>query len=475
MQIKKKMDLQYENGSTRLVVLLILVIFIFAGAIIASWSRWEGRSPTVGFNRDFKSLGRNPSLSVSMQDPGSGIKSVSVILKQKDQNVSLVDEHYPGPTLANFWKVGDRTAKEFDLGKLLAEKYKIQDGPATLYVTVSDYSLRHFFHGNQTDIQRNFTFDLFPPRLEVLTDQHYINQGGTECVVYRVSPDAEISGVQAGPHFFPGYPVSSSDPNLKFALFAFAYNLDTNTPLKVVARDAAGNEAVAGFWYKLFPKTFRSSEIKVDDTFLQRVVPEILSHTPDIKDQGDLLKDFVEINNKLRTENHAAITEISRKSLQRFLWDGAFLQLSNSQVESLFADHRTYFYQGKVIDHQDHVGFDLSVVQHYPIEAANDGVVVYADYFGIYGNCVLIDHGYGLISLYGHLSSIDVKPGQMVKKKQVLGHSGATGLAGGDHLHFGLFLDGVPINPTEWWDQKWINDHVLNRLKPPAPATAGGK
>jgi murein DD-endopeptidase MepM/ murein hydrolase activator NlpD len=190
-----------------------------------------------------------------------------------------------------------------------------------------------------------------------------------------------------------------------------------------------------------------------------------MSHAPQMKDQGDLVKNFVEINNEERQIDHHNLAELSKKSEKRFLWNGAFLQLSNSQVEASFADHRTYLYKGKVIDHQDHVGFDLSVVQHYPIEAANDGVVLWADFFGIYGNCVLIDHGYGLVSLYGHMSSIDVKPGQAVKKKQVIGKSGDTGLAGGDHLHFGLFLDGVPINPTEWWDQHWIDDHVLNRMK----------
>jgi murein DD-endopeptidase MepM/ murein hydrolase activator NlpD len=134
-------------------------------------------------------------------------------------------------------------------------------------------------------------------------------------------------------------------------------------------------------------------------------------------------------------------------------------------VESFFADRRTYVYQGQKIDVQDHVGFDLSVTMHYPIEASNDGKVVVADYFGIYGNTVIIDHGAGLMSLYGHLSSIDVKPGQMVKKKEVLGKSGETGLAGGDHLHFGMFLHGVPVDPREWWDSKWIQDHVLDRLK----------
>jgi len=452
-----------SRGIGAVLVLLILVSLVLIGGVVVSFQRWEGQPPTMRFDREFKSLGRKPPLSVQIEDAGNGLNHTSVSLKQKDQLVSLFEESYPGPSLLAFWRVGEKKAVTIEVGKLMSEKYKVQDGPATLLVTASDHSWRGFFGGNQAQLQRDFVFDIYPPRLEVLSSQHYINQGGSECVVYRVSPDAEVSGVQAGPNFFPGYP-AGSDPNLRFALFAFAYNIPENSPLKVVARDGAGNEAVAGFWNKLFPKKFRSRAIPLDDGFLQKVVPEVMSHSPSIQDQGELIKTFLEINSKLRKANHDQITELSRKSAPRFLWDGAFLQLSNSQVESLFADHRTYVYQGKEVDRQDHVGFDLSVTQQYPIEAANDGVVLLADYFGIYGNTVLIDHGCGLISLYGHLSSIGVQVGQQVKKKDVVGRSGATGLAGGDHLHFGFFLHGVPVNPTEWWDGKWIKDHVLDRI-----------
>jgi len=452
-----------SRGIGAFAVLLILIVLLLIAGFIVSFSRWEGQAPTVNFDREFKSLGRKPALSLQIEDPGTGLSSVKVSLRQKDQVVPLLDDSYPGPPLIAFWRTGQQKTTTVDLGSLIVEKYKVQDGPASILIAASDHSWRGFFKGNQTEQQRDFVFDIYPPRLEVLSGQHYINQGGSECAVYRVSPDAEVSGVQAGPNFFPGYP-AGSDPNLRFALFAFAYNIPENSPLKVVARDGAGNEAVAGFWYKLFPKKFRTRQIEVDDGFLQKVVPEVMSHSPSVQDQGELIKTFLEINNKLRKANHDQITDLSRKSAPRFLWEGAFLQLSNSQVESLFADHRTYTYQGKEVDRQDHIGFDLSVTQQYPIEAANDGVVLLADYFGIYGNTVLIDHGSGLISLYGHLSSIGVQDGQQVKKKQEIGRSGATGLAGGDHLHFGLFLHGVPVNPTEWWDGKWIKDHVLDRL-----------
>lgn len=451
-------------------VLAILVLLSVVLFLVFSLGRWEGQAPVVRFDKDFKFLGRNPSLALTIEDAGSGLKRFSVALKQKDQVISVAEQEFPGPSLLSFWRTGDQKSVSIELGKAVTGKYKIQEGPASLIVRATDYTWRNFFRGNQTELQRDFVFDIYPPRLEVLSGQHYINQGGSECVVYRISPDAEVSGVQAGPHFFPGYPVVASDPNLRFCLFAFSYNIPENSSLKLMARDAAGNEAVTGFWYKLLPKKFRSRQILLEDSFLQKAVPEVISHSPAIQDQGELIKTFLEINGKLRRMNHDQITELSSKSALHFLWDGAFLQLSNSQVESLFADHRTYLYQGKEVDRQDHVGFDLSVTQQYPIEASNDGVVIYADYLGIYGNTVLIDHGCGLISLYGHLSSIGVKSGQQVKKKDVIGRSGATGLAGGDHLHFGFFLHGVPVNPTEWWDGKWIKDHVLDRLKAVAAA-----
>jgi len=448
------------RGVSFITVLVCLVLIAGIVTLARTYKRWEGQAPEVKLDRDFKTLGRAPSLAVTVQDAGTGLRRVTIVLKTKDQELALADESFDQP--------GAEKSKTYDVGKLIAGKYQIQAGPASLDVSVSDHAYRNFGHGNQTHLTKDFEFDISPPRLEVLSGQHYINQGGSECVVYRVSDDAIVSGVQAGPHFFPGFPanISGNDKNVRFALFALAYDLPADTPLKVLARDAAGNESTAEFWHKVFPRKFRSRDIPLEDSFVQKVVPEILAHTPAIHDQGDPVKTFVEINSNLRRQNHETIAKFAAESPGRFLWNGAFLQLSNSKVESFFADRRTYVYHGKRVDQQDHVGFDLSVVQQYPIEAANDGKVILADYFGIYGNTVLIDHGAGLISLYGHMSSFNVKAGQTVKKKDVLGKSGATGLAAGDHLHFGLFLHGVPINPTEWWDGKWIQEHVLDRLQP---------
>ena len=139
-------------------------------------------------------------------------------------------------------------------------------------------------------------------------------------------------------------------------------------------------------------------------------------------------------------------------------WEGPFRQLTNSQVESGFADYRAYFHDGNEIDQQVHMGFDLASLANAPVRAANHGTVLFAEFLGIYGNCVIVDHGMGLQSLYAHLSSIDVSPGDVVEADQQLGLSGQTGLAGGDHLHFTPLLQGRPVNPVEWWDAHWIED-----------------
>ena len=450
---------------SRFLLFLLLGVIVLWVVLTLGLGRWEGQSPGVRFDRDFTALGKNPSLNLRVDDGQTGLKQVSVVLEVDGRPIPLVDRQYAGPSLLSFRKSGAQTSSHFNLGELITANHRIGDGPASLTITAHDHSFRRFFGGNRTLLQRDFTFDVHPPSLEVVSERHYIHQGGSECILYRVGEDAEVSGVQVGPDFFPGYPANRADKRVRFSIFAYRYNSGPNPEMKLVARDEAGNRSEINFWHKRFPKRFRQRKIRISQAFLQQVVPSILNHNPQLASQDDLLKDFLRINDRLRQANHETIKEISSRSQAQLLWTEAFSQLSRSKVESVFADHRTYIYQGREIDRQDHVGFDLSVVKHYPIEASNDGVVLYANRLGIYGNAVLLDHGCGLLSLYGHLSSIAVQAGEQLTKGQVLGHSGATGLAAGDHLHFGLFLHGIPVNPTEWWDPKWVREHIRERLR----------
>jgi murein DD-endopeptidase MepM/ murein hydrolase activator NlpD len=292
-------------------------------------------------------------------------------------------------------------------------------------------------------------------------------------VVYRVSAPDVTSGVRVGTLEFRGYPASgagtaASDPNLMMAFFALPHDQDLKTPIALFARDDAGNESTASFVDNVFPKPFRRSRIPLDDRFLQRVVPEIASRSPELNipaPTGDLMPAFLRINGELRRANAEKIGAVTAATSASRLWQGPFVQLGNSQVEASFADHRTYLYGGKEVDRQVHLGFDLASTARTPVVAANAGKVLYADWLGIYGNCVLVDHGMGVASLYGHLSSIDVRAGDAVTKGQPLGRSGMSGMAGGDHLHFTMLVQGQPVNPVEWWDPHWIEDRVERKLR----------
>jgi murein DD-endopeptidase MepM/ murein hydrolase activator NlpD len=172
------------------------------------------------------------------------------------------------------------------------------------------------------------------------------------------------------------------------------------------------------------------------------------------------------INGELRRKNAEKIASFARQSAPEILWRGVvFHPFTNNAVESAFADKRTYIYKGKEVDQQIHLGFDLASFTGMKVVAANRGKVMLAEDLGIYGNCVILDHGMGVQSLYGHLSSIGVKAGEMVEKEQELGRSGMTGLAGGDHLHFTMLVNGNMVNPVEWWDAHWIADRILRKLK----------
>lgn len=195
---------------------------------------------------------------------------------------------------------------------------------------------------------------------------------------------------------------------------------------------------------------------------MEKVVNEL-----DPNGSGDLVTRFVRINNDMRRANNKTLSDLRFKTESRFLWSQPFLQQANSKAEANFADVRNYIYKGTKIDQQVHLGYDLSSTQHVDVMASNDGRVVYAAPLGIYGNCIVVDHGYGLQSIYGHLSEIAVHEGDMVKRGQSMGKSGMTGMAGGDHVHFSMQLEGIQIDPKEWWDAHWIQDHVARRVPLP--------
>jgi hypothetical protein len=342
----------------------------------------------------------------------------------------------------------------FTAGKDKAQALK--DGKARLTVTAQSND----FLGRSASTSSDIELITTPPRLSVDGFQHYINQGGTELVTFTASGYWNEAGVRVGKYTFRSFPMpGAKSENERFALFAYPWDLPRDVEPQVYVRNSAGTEAHGHFWFKLFPKKFRAEDFKLTDPVMNRLVDQI-----DPSSTGDLLARFLKINGEMRHSNNQTLADLRMQTEQKVLWHGPFVQLGNSKVEAHFADLRTYMYQGKKVDQQVHLGFDLAVTQHTPVHAANDGKVLLASNLGIYGNCIVIDHGYGLQSIYGHLADFGVKVGDTVKKGQEIGKSDSTGLALGDHLHFSMQVDGVQVNPVEWWDEHWIHDRILSKL-----------
>jgi murein DD-endopeptidase MepM/ murein hydrolase activator NlpD len=452
--------------------LLILVVLVALGFAAAYTIAGRGAPPQVTIGKPDRFVGQAGSLDVSAEAPNAQITALTITLEQGGHSIPLFS--LDGPQTASVTRVDrNRLVVTRPLGKQSVPE--LQSGPARVVVTATRPSFLKLRQLTST-ASKDFQVRLEPPRIAVLSTHHYVNHGGSEMVVYKATPADIASGVRVGDVEYPGFPatgagVEGADPSVKVAFFALLYDQPLNTPIAAFARDEAGNQAKATFIDNVFEKPFKKSRIEIDDKFINRVVPEIIEHSPELKmtapaqDSPEMLAGFLRVNGELRKVNADQIAALAAKTAPKKLWDGPFVQLGNSKVEASFADHRTYIYKGKEVDQQTHLGFDLAVTQHVPVVAAAAGTVVNASWLGIYGNCVIVDHGLGVQSLYGHLMSFDVKVGDTVTRGQQVGRSDSTGLAGGDHLHFTLLVGGHMVNPVEWWDPHWMTDRVDRKLK----------
>jgi murein DD-endopeptidase MepM/ murein hydrolase activator NlpD len=234
--------------------------------------------------------------------------------------------------------------------------------------------------------------------------------------------------------------------------------------LYVSAVDQAGNSTRGGFYHHIRGRKFKTDTLTISDQFLTLKLPEFQA-TEGFPADKSLADQFLFINTDLRKRNNQDILANGRKTQNQIFWEGAFSRLPNSAPRASFGDHRAYQYNGSDIGQAVHLGIDLASLQHAEVPAANRGRVVFVGDVGIYGNLVCLDHGFGLMSIYAHLSRIIVKSEDLVSKGDILGYTGVTGLAGGDHLHFGMFIDHVFVDPLEWWDATWITNNITSKIE----------
>ena len=441
-----------------MIVLICLVVVLPVVWILMQ--RLEGEKPSIVLEPPSPFIGKTHTLSVNVSDVKSGVRALWVGLIKDGKEVLLFEKDLPSEGLFG----GGKTRQASFKIKIEPKKMGITDGKAILRMVARDYSWRKWLHGNTAYLEKDVMIDTKPPEVAVLSRIHNVSQGGTGLVIYKLSEPCLESGVSVGENFFPGYSGYYKDKNFFVAFFALDYTQGAGTELLVKATDLSGNSSRAGFPYYIKKRVFKKVSLEISDRFLNWKMPEFDVDVPP-DSENPLVDKFLKVNREFRKRNNLKIKDIGRKTDNKLYWDGAFLRLPNSARKANFADHRSYRYKGHVIDEQVHMGLDLASIAHSPVLASNRGKVVFVGYLGIYGKTVMIDHGFGLFSTYSHLSAFDVKQGQMVSKGDIIGRTGSTGMAGGDHLHFGILVHNTFVNPVEWWDSAWIKNNISSKLE----------
>jgi hypothetical protein len=430
----------------------ILIVLTLAAVVIAALFLLSGHTALV--LNPVQTIGPSTPVTVRVANP-HGVRRLSAYLEQNGAHYPLFEQTAPATRL--LWsRHAPARAITFEAGKTKAPQ--LTEGKARLVVEAVSNDLR----GSADTASRDVNVVLTAPRAIPDDLQHYVNQGGMELVTFSTSGNWSEAGVKVGNYSYRSFPLPGKGPDQRFAMFGYPWDLEAGLTPLVFARNAAGTEATGHFWFKLFPKRFRVRDFPIDDSLMQKLVDSV-DPTGALAPGKDLVSRFLYINGEMRRKNNRQLADLRLKTEEKVLWDGPFLHWGKEEAD--FADVRNYIYHGRKIDQQVHLGFDLSDVQNGPVSAANDGRVVWAADLGIYGNCIVVDHGYGLQSIYGHLREFAVKAGDMVKKGQNMGIAGQTGLAGGVHVHFSMQIDGVQTNPREWWDEHWIKDRILSKLR----------
>ncbi|MGI9101754.1 MAG: M23 family metallopeptidase [Terriglobales bacterium] len=430
-----------------LVALVLLAVVAAVGLLLFS------ATPVISLPSAVTAIGQATPITLRVSDP-HGIRHATAFLEQNGARYTIWEQKQPSRRVLWNRHVPDATWA-FTAGAKSTPQLK--DGKAQLIVEATSND----FRGSTSRAARDVMVITQPPMVSVDSDQHYLYLGMADLVTFSVSGYATDSGVSVGNYVFRSWPMPGGKPGM-FSLFAVPWDTPPATAPVVFASNPASR--VTGSMVVQYPKKeqpkYRVRDLQLEDKFLQKVTTEL-----DPNGSGDVVARFLKINGEVRRANNKTLSDLRLKTEPHFLWSQPFQQQPNSKVESNFADVRNYIYQSKKIDQQVHLGYDLSITQHVGVQASNDGKVVWAAPLGIYGNCIVVDHGYGLQSIYGHLSEIAVHEGDVVKRGQVMGKSGMTGLAGGDHIHFSMQLDGVQIDPKEWWDAHWIRDHIAKRVE----------
>ncbi|MDR0762564.1 MAG: M23 family metallopeptidase [Campylobacteraceae bacterium] len=446
-----------KNKSSKRTLLIISLVIILLMAFIYNSKMFEREPPQVFADETIYWNLKKP-LNVKMTDE-SGFKRVLIQLSDGENSITLFNEKYSTQN------------KELEFNITFPKKgFYSKKNQYMLSYEVVDHSFWNFFMGNKIIKESVIIVDKQDPIAYVVANSYKITKGGIGVVVFKAE-DANMNEVYIQTNFgkkFKAVPFEKD--GYYIALISWPREQKNLLNAEIVVTDLAGNIARERIRYYLQDKNYKSSKITLSDTFLNNSIASLARDIDDDKTQDmSAIEKFMFINDTLRKESVKTIgTVTDNMSYTRYFSLEPFYPLKNGAVVASYGDFRTYEYGKKKVSESYHLGLDLASTSGANITVSNRGKVVFAGDNGIYGKTVVIDHGFGIYSLYGHCSSLLVQEGDSVMVGQVIAKTGRTGFAFGDHLHFGIAIQGIEVRPEEWMDERWMRDNlfeVINNAK----------
>lgn len=443
-----------------LIYLFFLSLIVVIGLIIyGMFFFFEGNAPDINISNIPKGIGDKHTFLFSIKEKGSGIKKISIMIKQDEKESSFLEKTYQRKT---WWKGSGKFEENLNIPVNIKEA-GLKDGNATLIIKAWDYAWKNNGNGNLNEISQKIIIDLVAPRINPPSKPLYLWQAGSGLVAFEVNEAIKSGSIRVGESLFPIYSNPLKGKSHYISFFALPIGEPVPQEIFIEVEDEVGNKTFLPYRIFVTKRSFKKDTITLSENLLNTIASKMSFKHPELKSPTPL-EIFQKINSELRPKNDNALLTISKTSFREMLWHDKFIILPNSSYKALFGDQRTYLYGKEKVDYTLHLGIDLASNQNAPVPAANTGIVVYAGYLGIYGETVVLDHGMGLFSSYSHLNSIKVRHGEKLNKGDILGTTGVTGLAVGDHLHFSMMLHGHFVTPMEWIDEKWIKDHITNQM-----------
>jgi hypothetical protein len=479
-----------------------VIVVVVAGVVV--WvTQFEAEPPLIKLLTRPTKIGGPFTLKFTAQDPQKGLRRVRVAVIQDRQTREVPVLPRLGPPPGG--EVGE--VKYRPQGRKSPIQFKavidpkalgLENRDAVIVVQAWDRAWANGLQGNEARLIIKVMIDTEPPFLTMATQIFYLARGGAGLLMFRTDQDTVRTEARVDGGRFIAYRIKPLRLWQVMVACPMAFRSGWPRPkicpnVIVTAWDRAGNPSRVHLVTRHRVPRWADrghGRVKVSNEWLARIVAMAEYRRPGIEP----VQVFRRIWSEFDRDGRQVLRVLGRRSGPRPTWNQVFIvPLAGGLPRAKFGHMRSYIHKDRLLVRRPVYGVDfVSRQRRAPVLAANDGRVVLVGFFGPFGQTVVLDHGLGLLSLYGHLSRAapGLNIGDRVKRGQVIGRTGRTGVTSVEKLHFAMVLGGIFVDPYEWWDWNWIKLNVADkypevglteqfRLAPkpgeaqPAPAGAG--